>query len=31
VCAGFYRTELALAELGWDAHDVDPAISAAER
>jgi nucleoside-diphosphate-sugar epimerase len=29
--AGFYRTELALAELGWDAHDVDPAISPAER
>ena len=29
--AGFYRTELALAELGWDAHDEHPAISPAER
>jgi len=29
--AGFYRTELALAELGWDARDEHPAISPAER
>ena len=29
--AGFYRTELALAELGWDAHDEHPEISPEER
>lgn len=29
--AGFYRTDPALAELRWDAHDVNPAISPAQR
>ena len=29
--AGFYSTAKALAELGWDAHDEHPAVSAGER
>jgi nucleoside-diphosphate-sugar epimerase len=29
--AGFYSTVKALAELGWDAHDEHPTVSAGER